>query len=81
MQATWQLEAHDQSLQHLPQLRNGRGVAIILLSQWCRTGGGAGGATAPPLLKVGAVPPPLFGHVCTLNERKGLLIQYVSHKC
>ena len=34
-------------------------------------GGGAGGATAPPL----------FGHVCTLNERKGFLLQYVSHKC
>ena len=54
--------------------------------QWCRTGGGggAGGATAPPLLKVGggsAPPPPLFGHVCTLNERKGFLLQYVSHKC
>ena len=36
-------------------------------------GGGTGGATAPPpLLKVGGgSAPPLFGYVCTLNERKG----------
>ena len=34
--------------------------------------GGAGGATAPPLLKVGGHCPPTLGHDCTLkfNEEK-----------
>ena len=41
------------------------------LNQWCRRRG-AGGATAPPLLKVGGHCPPTLGHDCTLkfNEEK-----------
>ena len=51
------------------------GGSVVLFRQWCRTGGGGGGGAG------GATAPPLFGHVCTLNERKGFLLQYVSHKC
>ena len=43
-----------------------------VLFQWCRReglGGGGGGQG------VQLPPPPLFGHVCTLNERKGFFIR------
>ena len=43
-------------------------VVIVCTAVISGVGQGGGGA-------------PLFGQVCTLNERKGFLLQYVSHKC